>query len=161
MQIGGAEQVICNLIEKTDSAKYDSSILCIDQPIGPFGTQLNRKGFQVFALRRKPGFDSSLIRQIRHFIVSHDIDILHCHQYSPYVYGVLGAAFTRAKVIFTEHGRFYPDQRKLLRVLLNPFLALFTDYITAISSATKEALIDFENFSRAKIKVIYNGIDDS
>jgi len=87
--------------------------------------------------------------------------VLHCHQYTPYVYGVLGAAFTPCKVIFTEHGRFHPDQRKLKRVLANPLLNLYTDYITAISSATREALVNFENFPKHKIRVVYNGIDDT
>jgi glycosyltransferase involved in cell wall biosynthesis len=44
-------------------------------------------------------------------------------------------------------------------VLINPILSLFTDHITAISKATKEALVKYENFKRNRIKVIYNGID--
>ena len=161
MSIGGAEQVIYNLIEHTDKSKYDVSILCLNQPIGLFGRQLQEKDYQITAFNRKPGFDLSLINSIRHHIIHHNIDVLHCHQYTPYVYGVLGAAFTRCKVIYTEHGRFHPDQRKLKRVLVNPLLNLFTDYVTAISSATREALVDFENFPRDTIKIVYNGIDDS
>ena len=161
MRIGGAEQVIYNLIEHTDKSKYDVSILCLDQPIGPFGKQLKEKGYQINALKREPGFDLSLITQIRRYIMHHNVDVLHCHQYTPYVYGVLGSVFTRTKVIFTEHGRFYPDRRKFKRILVNPLLNLLTDHVTAISSATRNALIEFENFPGNKIRVIYNGIDDS
>lgn len=161
MRIGGAEQVIYNLIENTDKSKYDLSIICLDQPIGPFGRKLQERGYKITSFNRKPGFDMSLIRDIRHYVKSHDVDVLHCHQYTPYIYGLLGAAFTKAKVVFTEHGRFYPDERKFKRVLLNPFLNLFTDYVTAISSATRDALVEFENFPREKIRIIYNGIDDS
>jgi len=46
MRIGGAEQVICNLIENAESSKYDVSILCLDQPIGPFGIQLQKKAIK-------------------------------------------------------------------------------------------------------------------
>jgi glycosyltransferase involved in cell wall biosynthesis len=161
MRIGGAEQVIYNLIEHTEKSKYDVSILCLDQPIGPFGIQLQDKGYQITALNRKPGFDFSLIAQIHRFIVTNNIDVLHCHQYTPYVYGALGSVFTQTKVIFTEHGRFYPDRRKLKRVLANPFLNLLVDHVTAISLATRDALIEFENFPGNKIRIIYNGIDDS
>jgi len=161
MGIGGAEQVICNLIENTDTSKYEVSVLCIDQPVGPFGMQLRKKGFQITALNRKPGFDISLIRDIRRHITCHKTDVLHCHQYTPYVYGLLAALFTRCRVVFTEHGRFYPDLRKPKRILLNPFLSLLTDSVTAISWATREALVRFENFPRHKIKIVYNGIDDS
>lgn len=161
MRIGGAEQVIYNLIENTDPSKYDVSILCLDHSMGPFGIQLQKKGYKVRTLNRKPGFDLSLIKKIRRYIIHHHIDILHCHQYTPFVYGVLGAAFSPCKVIFTEHGRFYPDHRKFKRVLVNPLLNLLSDQVTAISAATREALITFENFPKENIKVIYNGIDDS
>jgi len=161
MAIGGAEQVIYNLIENTDPLKYDVSILCLEQPVGSFGMQLQKKGYQITAFNRKPGFDFSLIRNIRHYIAIRGVDVLHCHQYTPYVYGVLGAAFTPCKIIFTEHGRFHPDRKKFKRTLINPFLNLFTDDVTAISSATCNALADFENFPRNKIRIIYNGIDDA
>ncbi len=159
MRIGGAEQVISSLIENTDQSKYDLSIICLEQAIGPFGMQLQEKGYKVIPFNRNPGIDLSLIRYIRHYIISHKVDILHCHQYTPYIYGLFASIFTSTKIIFTEHGRFFPDQRKIKRVFLNPLLNLFTDYITAISSATRDALVEFENFPPQKIKIIYNGID--
>ena len=161
MRIGGAEQVIYNLIENTKRSKYDVSILCLESCVGPFGKQLLEKGYTVTTLNRKPGFDVSLINRICQFVHKNHVNVLHCHQYTPYVYGVLGALFTQCEVIFTEHGRFYPDQRKLKRILVNPLFNLFTNHVTAISSATRYALVAFENFPGNKIKVIYNGIDDS
>jgi glycosyltransferase involved in cell wall biosynthesis len=41
---------------------------------------------------------------------------------------------------------------------VNPILSFFTDSITAISKATKQALVDYEFLSANKIDVIYNGI---
>ena len=161
MRIGGTEQVIYNLIEHTDPKKYDVSILCLNQPIGPFGIQLQKKSCHIIAFDRKPGFDLKLIKNIRKFIIKDQIDILHCHQYTPYVYGLFASLFTKTKIIFTEHGRFYPDQRKLKRILINPVLSLFTSAITAISKATKNALIKYENFPGKRIQVIYNGINGS
>jgi glycosyltransferase involved in cell wall biosynthesis len=76
------------------------------------------------------------------------------------VYGSIGSGFTGCKVIFTEHGRFYPDIKKTKRMIINPFLSFFTKYITAISSATREALVEYEGFPREKIKIVYNGIVD-
>lgn len=160
MRIGGAERVILNLVENTDRSKYEVSVLCLNAPLGPFGIRLREKGFSVVELNRRPGFDISLIRQVRRYLRDERIDVVHCHQYTPYVYGVLGAAFTGCRVIFTEHGRFYPDRRKLKRVVLNPVLQILTDAVTAISLATREALIRYENFSGRKIDVIYNGLND-
>lgn len=160
MRIGGAERVICNLVRHTDRSSYDVSLLCLDGLLGPFGRQLQEEGCRVTTLERRPGFDFSLVEKIRGYIVRQRIDVLHCHQYTPYFYGVLGAAMTGAKVIFTEHGRFHPDERKLKRVVLNPFLSMLTHRITAISAATREALVRFENFPGKKIRIVYNGISE-
>jgi len=158
MRIGGTEMVIKNIIQGSDKDKYEMSVLCIESPLGPFADDLIAKGIQFHQLSRKPGFDFSLINVIRKIIHSEKIDILHCHQYTPWVYGVIAAAFTKTKVIFTEHGRFYPDSSSWKRNLINPLLNLFTGQITAISKATKQALVEYENLPEKDIEVIYNGI---
>lgn len=158
MRIGGTEQVIKNLISGADSSRFTMSVLCIEGPLGPFAEDLVNSGIHIEALSRKPGFDASLISQIRQHIKTHKIDIIHCHQYTPYVYGVLGALMTSAKVIFTEHGRFYPDSTTWKRKLINPLLHRFTHATTAISAATRDALVEFEYIPFNDIEVVYNGI---
>ncbi len=158
MRIGGTEQVIKNLVEGMDHSLFDVSILCIEQPIGPFGEMLIEQGIKIDSFARQDGFDTNLIKNIRRYIKTNKIDVLHCHQYTPWVYGVLAAAFTKTKVIFTEHGRFYPDSSSWKRKLVNPILVSFTDHITAISKATKQALADFEYIPLKKVDVVYNGI---
>lgn len=158
MRIGGTEQVIKNIVQGMQGQKFDHSILCIEQPIGPFGDMLIEEGVTISAFSRKEGFDVSLIQKIRQHIKQNKIDILHCHQYTPWVYGCLAAALTKTKVIFTEHGRFYPDSSSWKRRYINPVLVALTNKITAISAATKQALVDFEFIPQEKIDVIYNGI---
>jgi len=137
---------------------FKMSVLCIESPLGPFSEELKQNGIEFFELNRQPGFDTNLIKQIRQTIKNNQVDIIHCHQYTPWVYGVIAAAFTKTKVIFTEHGRFYPDSSTWKRKLINPILNLFTDQVTAISKATKQALVEFENIPEKSIEVIYNGI---
>jgi glycosyltransferase involved in cell wall biosynthesis len=158
MRIGGTEQVIKNLIEGNDKDTLDMSIFCLEQPIGPFGELLLDQGIRIDSVQRKEGFDVSVITKIRKHIKQYNIDILHCHQYTPWVYGALAAIGTSTKVIFTEHGRFYPDRSSWKRKYINPLMTLLTDDITAISKATKQALVDFEYIPEEKIDVIYNGI---
>lgn len=158
MRIGGTEMVIKNLIDGADESQFEMSVLCIESPLGPFAEDLINDGIQFHELNRQPGFDKTLIKNIRKIIKQNNIDILHCHQYTPWVYGVIAAMFTRTKVIFTEHGRFYPDSSTWKRKLINPILNVFTDQVTAISKATKQALVEFENIPAKDIKVIYNGI---
>lgn len=158
MRIGGTEQVIKNLIEGSDSNTFDMSIFCLEQPVGPFGEMLLTQGINIDTVQRKKGFDISLIKTIKKHLSKNNIDVLHCHQYTPWVYGTFAAIGTNTKVIFTEHGRFYPDRSSWKRRYVNPALSFFTDSITAISYATKQALVDYEFIPERKIEVIYNGI---
>jgi len=158
MRIGGTEMVIKNIIQCADQNIFEMSIFCIEEPIGPWGIDLQKSGVTINAKERKPGFDLSLIFAIRKHLKAFNIDQLHCHQYTPWVYGVLAAFGTKTKVIFTEHGRFYPDSSTWKRKLINPWLGRITQHITAISQATKQALVDFEHLPSKRIDVIYNGI---
>jgi len=158
MRIGGTEQVIKNLVENSDPQQVESSILCIESPLGPFADDLLNNGVEITAFSRSPGFDRSLIKQIRGYIKENKIDILHCHQYTPWVYGALAAIATKTRVIFTEHGRFYPDSTTWKRKLINPWLHKITAATTVISKATKDALITYEYLPAKDIQVIYNGI---
>jgi glycosyltransferase involved in cell wall biosynthesis len=158
MRIGGTEQVIKNLIEERDKSRLDMSIFCLEEPIGPFGQMLIEQGISINSVQRKQGFDISLIKLIRKYIIQNKIDVLHCHQYTPWVYGTLASIGTGKKVIFTEHGRFYPDRSSWKRRYINPVLTRLTDHISAISQATKQALIDYEFIPEDRIHIIYNGI---
>jgi glycosyltransferase involved in cell wall biosynthesis len=158
MRIGGTEMVIKNIIDGCNSEEFIMTVLCIESPLGPFAKELKISGIEFFELNRQPGFDIYLIKKIRQIIKYNKIDIIHCHQYTPWVYGVIAAVFTKTKVIFTEHGRFYPDSSTWKRKLINPILNVLTDQVTAISKATKQALTEFENIPGKSIEVVYNGI---
>ena len=160
MGIGGTEQVIRQILGNSDSERFIHEILCIDGSIGSIGKELQSKGFYIESTQRKSGTDLKLAGYIRRYISQRKVHVLHCHQYTPYFYGVMGALFTRAKVIFTEHGRFYPDRHNFKRKLVNPLLGLRTAQVTAISKSTADALTEYEYIPRDKINVIYNGIKD-
>jgi len=158
MGIGGTEQVIRQLIQGMAAESVESEILCIDGHIGPIGEALQQAGVAVHMVTRKQGFDWSLIATIRKHLREGRFDVVHCHQYTPWFYGWLGALRTRSKVVLTEHGRFHPDRYRYKAMLINPVMALFTPSIVAISEATKDALVKYEFIPRHKIHVIYNGI---
>ena len=142
MAIGGTEQVIRQLVENRDADRYVHIVACIDNAIGELGVELQARNVAVIRLARRPGFDMALVRALRAMIKAQRIDIVHCHQYTPYVYGLLAAVWLPAKVVFTEHGRFYPDIYKWKRAVINPLFARFTAAITAISQATANALVN-------------------
>ena len=159
MAIGGTQQVISQLVGNLDGERFDCEIGCIDGLIGQLGEELQASGTQFHVFNRGPGFDLELIKSIRNVLKKNDFDVVHCHQYTPYVYGMFASLFTGVKVVYTEHGRFYPDSYTWKRRLVNLVLQKFTDSIVAISAATGKALTDFEWFSAKQIDIIYNGLE--
>ena len=160
MGIGGTEQVIYQIITGSSDADIRHQVLCIDGPFGVFGERLREINVSVDSLQRSPGFDLQLLAKIKKYIKRNRIGILHCHQYTPYVYGVLAAMLVDCKVVYTEHGRFYPDSYSWKRRVVNPLLSQLTHEITTISEATRQALIVFEWFKPSDVQVIYNGMAD-
>lgn len=158
MAIGGTEQVIRQLIDGIPRDYVDCEVLCIDGFVGPIGHQLLECGVSVCSLQRKPGIDLGLVANLRSVIREGDFDIVHCHQYTPWFYGWLASLGTRARVVFTEHGRFHPDRYRYKAFLINPVMATLTARIIAISNATADALNRYEFIPRKQICVIYNGI---
>lgn len=158
MAIGGTEQVINQLVRHSRSREVHHEIACIDSFIGEIGQALENEGLPVFCLNRQPGFDLALVKSLRKRIRQGQFDIVHCHQYTPYVYGWLASFGTGTRVVFTEHGRFFPDRYRYKALMINPLMALMTPAIIAISEATREALSRHEFIPKARIKVIYNGI---
>ncbi|MDP5130696.1 MAG: glycosyltransferase family 4 protein [Paraglaciecola sp.] len=159
MGIGGTEQVIRQLILGLDPKRFTQQICCLEEEVGAMGQQLQNNGIRVHALARQPGFDLSLIKKLRELIQVERIDVIHCHQYTPWVYGWLAACGLHPKVVFTEHGRFFPDRYRWKAWAINKAMAASTAKITAISAATKAALEQFEFINSKHIEVIYNGIE--
>lgn len=159
MGFGGTEQVILQLISNSPSS-IRHEVLCIDGAVGPIGDILKDKGVEVNALSRGEGFDFGLIKKLKNRIDLGGFDIVHCHQYTPFVYGYFASAFSkrRARVVFTEHGRFYPDRYRFKAIIFNIVMSLTSSAVVAISEATKKSLSRYEFMPAFKINVIYNGI---
>jgi glycosyltransferase involved in cell wall biosynthesis len=92
----------------------------------------------------------------------HKLDVLHAHQYTPFFYGSLAARFARVgtRVIFTEHGRHWPDIVSRKRRLANQLiLKRLAHRITAVCDFSARALSDRDGFPPSLVQVIENGID--
>ena len=74
--------------------------------------------------RRRPGSGRRSGRRSRSSRQSAQIDVLHCHQYSPFVYGRIATFWNRRlKIVYTEHGRLSDAPPSWKRRLVNPLLS--------------------------------------
>jgi sugar transferase (PEP-CTERM/EpsH1 system associated) len=159
LQIGGTERVVADLARGFNDGEFRTSVCCLDG-LGEFGEDLRNDGIPAHVFERRAGVDFSLVRRLRDLYRSDQIDVVHAHQYTPYFYAA-AAALTSGltPVIFTEHGRHWPDRLRIKRAMVNQILDLTTDSYTAVSEFTRRSLVNYEKIAARKIELIYNGID--
>ncbi|QQE13759.1 glycosyltransferase [Planctomycetota bacterium] len=164
LSFAGAEVLATDLARKLQD-QFNFIFLCLDGLGGSdqLGTQMQSEGFQVIDLQRQPGIDRNVPKHIKNVTQKHNIQLIHAHQYTPFFYASLSRfPFSSSPpIIFTEHGRHYPDLPSRKRTLLNRFLFKHPDYITAVGNFVRQALINNERIKNKPISVIYNGINPS
>lgn len=159
MGIGGTERVVRDLARYFNDEGFRTSVVCLDT-LGEFGEELRAAGVATPVLGRRPGVDLAVARRLARLCRDERIDVIHAHQYTPYFYAALACVLAPPlKVIFTEHGRFEPDIAGLRRVVCNQLLRPVTSAYTAVSEFTRVRLVRVERMPRARIVVIYNGVD--
>lgn len=160
LRVGGAEKMVCHLARRYHELGLHAEVGCLDD-MGTLGQQLCESGIPVAVYGRKPGFDVGLpLRMARH-IRRQRFDVVHAHQSTGYVYGVLAKLFVPRPFVFTEHGRHYPDLPSWKRQCFNRALQYLVNRTTAVSAEVRDALVNVEKFSRQRIGVIQNGIEVS
>lgn len=154
---GGTERLVLDLVKRL-AGDSRQAVCCLDAA-GAWGEALKASGTPVTTLGRQPGFHPSLARRLAAAARQVDADVLHCHQYSPFVYGALARLGRPGfRIVFTEHGRLSdaPPSRK--RRLLNPLLSHAATRIASVSHDLKRHMVA-EGLPEHRIEVVHNGID--
>ena len=153
---GGAERLVIELCRRT-AGVFESAVCCLDEP-GRWAAELP-DSVHVLALRRRPGFRPALARQIAEAAGHTGAIVLHCHQYSPFVYGTLARLMRPdLRVVTTEHGRLNDDRATLKRRVANRLMNVVPSETFAVSHALRDQLIR-EGFPARRVGVVPNGIE--
>jgi glycosyltransferase involved in cell wall biosynthesis len=153
---GGTERLVIEICRQLAS-RAESMVCCLDEP-GAWAAELEDLHVPVVALGRQPGFQPSLAVQVARLIKANDIDVVHCHHYSPYVYGLIASRLTNVRLVFTEHGRLSDGAPSQKRRFVNPLLSLLGGRVCAVSADLKQHMVA-EGFPARRVQVVYNGID--
>jgi L-malate glycosyltransferase len=158
LPMGGTEGLVDQMLRHPPEG-FVASAICLDE-IGVLGESAIKDGFEVRLISRGSGISLKVPWLIARHARYRSIDILHCHHYTPWFYGSLARFFLpRLKVIFTEHGRLYPDPPSNKKRIFNRCMFPITDCITAVSPAVAQALHQVEGFPPDQIRVVFNGVD--
>ena len=160
MQVAGAEVLVAETIRRLGS-RIDPVVLCLDD-VGQLGERMRSEGVPVVALGRHPGLDLGLARRLAQEIEARRLEVIHAHQYTPFFYTALARSLVRHRVhvMFTEHGRHYPDVVSWKRRMTNRFLlGRRADEIHGVCQFSADSLARTDGFPVRAITVVRNGID--
>jgi len=143
MHYAGAEVLAAALMDRL-GGEFEFVVLCLDG-IGELGEKLRAQGQAVYELGRRPGVDLGVARRLGAALHEHRVDLVHAHQYTPFFYAALarrGGWGATPPILFTEHGRHYPDPRKWKHVAANRLLLKRDDRATALETRLGADILD-------------------
>lgn len=156
--VGGAE-VLAARLARALAPQYRFVFACLDE-LGTLGEELRGEGFSVEVLHRRPGVDFGSMRALRRLWRREGVSLVHAHQYTPFFYALAARQWRRfPPVLFTEHGRWFPDFRRPKRMLFNRLMLRRADRVVGVGEAVRRALVANEGIPAGRVQVIYNGVD--
>ncbi|HSN96696.1 MAG TPA: glycosyltransferase [Candidatus Nanopelagicales bacterium] len=164
LNMGGLERMVLRLLERTDRARFEPILCALDEP-GELAAELPRLGVPVVTLGRAPGIDLKLARRLSSWLEEERVEIIHTHNSGPHFYGSLAANMMflrtgrRPRVIHTKHGPELSPSRWQPR--MNQLSGLLSDRVIAVSSHTRDEVIQTERVRSDKVLTILNGVDPS
>jgi L-malate glycosyltransferase len=158
LNVGGAEMLAARLARRQrDECRF--VFACLDE-LGTLGEELKSEGFPAHVIGRKAGLDWRCAWRLARFLRREQVDVIHAHQYTPFFYGIMARLlYRRPPILFTEHGRHFPDYPRRKRILANRLLLERRDRVIGVGEAVRQALITNEGIPADRVGVIYNGID--
>lgn len=153
---GGTERLVIEIVRRLH-ATLPMAVCCLDEP-GSWASRVTDLGVPVHALHRRPGFHPSLSLDLAAVARRFDANVLHCHHYSPFVYGRMAALLVPgARAVYTEHGRLSDAPPSPKRRLANQGLMAGAQDLYAVSHDLRAHLL--REGVPPRMRVIWNGID--
>src|SRR4029079_1819673 len=158
LHVGGGE-ILARAFALENEPDFRPVFALLDD-LGSLGQELREADYSVEVIGRRPGFDLGCVRRLRAYFRTNRVSLIHAHQYGQLFYSALARwPAARIPVLFTEHGRDYPDFRRWKRVLANRFMLRSCDRFIAVGECVRQSLIAHEGLPPNRVEVIYNGTD--
>ncbi len=154
---GGLERLVFALLTKLTRTRFQP-IVCTLQREGALEGLFEAAGIPVHVVEKKEGVDPFLVIKLARLFQRERIDLVHTHNASPWLYGVLATALSGCgRVIHTEHSNIEVTQRLMMRV--SPYLSKRTSAIAAVSTEVARCMIDRQRIDPKNVHVVFNGVD--
>lgn len=153
---GGTERLVIEIVRRLHR-RLPMAVCCLDAP-GAWADRVTTLGVPVHVLGRPPGFHPRLAMRLAAIAREIRADVLHCHHYSPFVYGRMASFFAPGtRTVYTEHGRLSDSPPSTKRRLANRLIMAGARDLYAVSHDLRGHLL--QEAVPARMRVIWNGID--
>ncbi|HEB55843.1 MAG TPA: TIGR03088 family PEP-CTERM/XrtA system glycosyltransferase [Gammaproteobacteria bacterium] len=160
LQIGGLENGLVNLINRTPAGRFRHAIVCMTD-FTEFVKRISVENVTVRALHKQPGKDFGIY--LRLFKIFRELrpDIVHTRNIGTLEAQMIARLCGARGCIHGEHGRDMRDldgsnrRHRLLRFLMNPLLSRYV----ALSRDTRQWLVRDNRVPAGKVIQLYNGVD--
>lgn len=159
LRIGGAERHVTTLMPNLDERRFETAVVCIGEEGALFSDLAGSRTKAVALHRTKREAVRALlelIRQMRAFAP----DVVITRGYNAETLGRIAARLTRVpRVVVWAHSAADGDSRSVINRLTDRVLDRVTDAYFGVAERQTDHLVDDLGYPRAKIRVIYNGVD--
>jgi len=156
--IGGAEEMVLNLVNHLPRDRFEAMVCCIGEP-GPIGDEIAATGTPVTALRADPGLRHPLdVFKIRDFLRATRPDIVHTFLLTASLYGRLAAILARVPIIIGTEVNTYQDKR-LHHILAERLLVAGTDRVVTSAESVKDYYVRQIGVDPKRVGVIHNAVN--
>ncbi len=157
---GGLENGLVNIINRACPQRYRHVIICLTRAEG-FENRITAPNVDVISLHKRPGHDFAVYWRLWRTLFSLRPAIVHTRNLAALEMQVIAALIPGVKRVHGEHGRDIHDidgtnkkynfLRKSLRPLVHRYIAVSQDLAQWLTQVVE--------VPAAKIKQIYNGVD--
>ncbi len=153
---GGTERLVIEIVRRLH-ARIPMAVCCLDAP-GAWADRVTALGVPLHVLGRPPGFHPRLSLRLAAIARDMRADVLHCHHYSPFVYGRLASYLAPGtRTVYTEHGRLSDSPPSAKRRLANRLIMAGARDLYAVSHDLRAHLL--QEAVPDRMQVIWNGIE--
>jgi glycosyltransferase involved in cell wall biosynthesis len=154
--VGGLEKVVKDIVLHSWHGTEPS--ICVIKGSGRFSRDVAAAGIPVFNLNAGSS-RAEIIKQIYQITKSSNIDIVHCHDLTSWLFSSFVTVRTGRPLVVTKHG--IEENATIKNIVLAKGLSQFTKRIIAVSPDVAQFLAKKYFINPERIVTIFNGIPPS
>jgi glycosyltransferase involved in cell wall biosynthesis len=157
--VGGAEELILNMVTRLPPERYEPIVCCFEDPPGPMGAEIVSHGIQVLPLGVVPGWRRprdwwtivATLRRLRPQIV-------HTFLLPASLYGRAAAWVAGVPIVVGTEVNIY-ERKQWHHIIAERLLARVSACVVASAESVKTAYVRQLGIAPAGVRVIYNAVN--